>query len=369
MRLVKKLKGRKDYLGGLAEILSKLVSCDSQNPPGDYGVITEYISQYLAANTDMRVYIQDLSIDRKNIIAVKGEPKILIAAHLDSVPAAGVWEGSPFKLREDAGKYYGLGVADVKGAIASLLYALSGASPKNFMLLLNVDEESGSNDGVKFFLSSEFRRGIELAIVSEPTQMNIVRRHNGICNFDVSIYGKQSHSCAPEEGINAIEKAGEAINKLIEYKRGLRKEECSRLMPSLNIALINGGIKYNIVPDFCQIKVSRRFTQEEDINKVKDEIKGVLCMEGANLEFKYMVNAFVSNILDEDYAMLQECGGGRERDSVLFWSEAVLFEQSGIKAVLIGPGDIKDAHKANESISKEELIKAVNFYRNLFEKL
>lgn len=366
---MKKLENRKNYLEGLIDILSNLVSCDSQNPPGDYKDITEYIYQYLAKNTDMKVYLQDLTIEKKNIIAIKGEPKILIAAHLDTVPVAGGWEGNSFKLREDSEKYYGLGVSDVKGAIASVLYALSCAPPKNFMLLLNVDEESGDNDGVKIFLSSEFRKGIELVIVSEPTQMNIIRRHNGICNFEVNIYGRQAHSCLFGEGINAIERAGEVIYKLVKYKRGLRKKECAGLMPSLNIALINGGIKYNMVPDFCRIKVSRRFTPEEDVDEVKDEIKAVLCMERAYLEFKYIANAFVSTILDEDYAMMQVCGGRNERDFVLFWSEAALFEQSGIKAVLIGPGDIKDAHKANEWINKEELIKAVNFYKKLFEKI
>jgi acetylornithine deacetylase len=350
------------------EILRNLISLDSQNPPGNYESIISYIYRYLTENTASKVVMQNVSDIKGNIIAVRGKPRWMIAAHLDTVPAGSSWKQSPFELYDDGQNYYGLGAADVKGAIAVILYTLSCVKAKDFAILFNVDEESGNNEGIRVFLKSRIKEDIRFAVVTEPTAMNIIRRHNGICNFEIGVYARQVHSSIARDGDNAIEKATVILNKLLEYKQVLLAREDNGLFPTLNIAMINGGLKYNMTPHYCQIKVSRRYTPGESIKDVKEEIERLLNMIGCSIHYSYVAESFESHASEESIFRLVEYGAREENNAVMFWSEAALVDSAGIPAVVIGPGDIAQAHTPNEYISKIELEKTFDFYRNLFER-
>ncbi len=353
----------------LFKILSDLINIDSQNPPGNSSVIAEYIYDYLICNTNAEVYKQNISKDKINIIAKFGKARFVLIAHLDTVPASNDWSVNPFCLKEDMENYYGLGIVDVKGAISIILYVLSYIQPNDFLLLFNADEESGNNEGIRYFLNNIRRWDeIELAIVTEPTLLNVITKHNGICNLEIAVHGKQVHSCVSESGINAIERATIVLNRLIDYKNNLKLRSEKGLKPSLNIAKVEGGIKCNLVPDKCCIKVSRRYTPDEDINLVKRGIIELFKEDWINIVFKYETSSFRSSASESLIKKLYEYGCFNDTDTALFWSEAALLNEAGISAVVIGPGNILQAHTSNEFIKKDQLNLAVNFYENLFNK-
>lgn len=352
----------------LAKIFKDVVAISSENPPGDCAEIAKYVAGFLSRNTKAKVGVNNINGGKFNVIALFGNPKVFINAHLDTVPASGGWKMSPHKLKEDKRNFFGLGASDVKGAVAAILFALQSYQPKNLLLFFNTDEEHGGNDVVKAFLKSKYRHGLKYGIATEPTNLNVIMLHNGICNFEVSFPGKSAHASTPEKGINAIELCADFIRGLKKYQNGLRKRKYYELKPSLNAGVIWGGTKPNMVPDRCTLRVGRRFLPSESRQSVIREISKLA--KGAEVKLTYYAPPL--NIEMEDtplVGMLQHCTARCDTAIANFWSEAALFAQAGLPTVVFGPGNIAQAHAPNEFIDKIELEKASQIYKRLFLRL
>lgn len=355
-----------DYLN----ILRNLVALSSENPAGDCVKIAKFVADYFKHYTKAKVYIQKITNGNINVIAKIGDPKFFINAHLDTIPATNGWQISPYKLNKCGTKLYGLGTTDVKGAIAATLFALKSSQPKNLLFLLNSDEEHGDNLGVKTFLKSRYAQNLKSGIVTEPTNLNVVTYHSGICNFEINFSGKSCHSAYPDKGINAIELAADFIQNLGQYKKIVSKYSFKGLRPTLNIAVIKGGVKSNIVPDNCLLKINYRQPPNFRIERMLKKIKYLAKGKNASIKITYETPPLniksKNNIL---ITLLKSFGAKDNMPAVNFWSEAALFSKAGIPAVVFGPGDIAQAHSANEFINRTELEKAVEIYKRLFTKL
>jgi acetylornithine deacetylase/succinyl-diaminopimelate desuccinylase family protein len=223
---------------------------------------------------------------RYNIVAEKrwgkGGRRLIFNGHLDVVPAGDAlrWKYPPFQGKLVKGRIYGRGASDMKGGIASFIHAISMIDRSkipldlgSLILHLVSDEESHGHQGMGFLAQRGMIRA-DAAIAGEPTNLDLVIAQKGALWFRVSTFGKSAHGSRPEQGINAIEKMMNLIDRMNSIP--LVKEHPLLGKPTINIGKIQGGTKINIVPDRCEIEVDRRLLPDEKKEGVLKEIRAAI---------------------------------------------------------------------------------------------
>ncbi|MFH1849410.1 MAG: M20/M25/M40 family metallo-hydrolase [archaeon] len=298
------------------ELLSDLL-IDSYS--GNYEAIIRVIAGFLRKNTDAYIEIQG-RLDKGNILAKFGDPKLVINCHMDTVAPGDGWTLDPVGLTLRAGRAYGLGTADTKGNIYALLMAAASCVPKDVMLLFSYDEEAGITTGVSDFLEPSYAAGIKKAIICEPTRLQYVSRHKGYSAYEIKISGCSAHSSLAKK--NVIVEAAKLIEKF--QKAGF------------NVGTILGGTAANTVPSACTFTVSYR-----SYGPARDMV------------YDLAGNKAKVSCLTEKPPLISSTGP--EAD---FWTEAALFQKKGISAQVFGAGDIDQAHAPDEYVEVSELKKA-----------
>lgn len=326
------------------ELLRQLIAAESHT--GNYEAMIACITTYLAAHTSAKIIRQDVAPRRANIIAVFGKPKLVINAHMDTVPPVGAWQTNPLQLSSKKDKWYGLGTTDTKGSLYAVLTAASQAKPKDLMLLFSVDEEQADTlTGVGHFLASTYKKGLTYALVCEPTELAFVNRHQGYCSFKISTKAKPAHSSEKNKE-NAITKAA-AIVLALQYA-------------SFNIGMIKGGKRVNIVADNCEVQVS--FRSYDLPQSVKKKIEGIV--HGIDNSAEVAPLFLASPLLGKEaFPFLKE-----NMHKVSFWTEAALFAEAGIPAIVFGAGSIKQAHTQDEFVEKKQLKGAVKKFTEIMRR-
>jgi acetylornithine deacetylase/succinyl-diaminopimelate desuccinylase family protein len=365
----------------LPELLAELVRRPSQNPMGlplsgpGFGeaAVTDFL-EALFREWNLRYLRQPVLPGRENIIAFcpgrEGAPVFLWEAHQDTVPAGDMVEA--FRPRIENGRLYGRGACDVKGALAAMLAALGRlmAEPKErrygIVLACVVDEEytfRGVRELVKLPLE------VHGAIVAEPTRLQIIVAHKGIVRWRIHTQGRSCHSSQPELGVNAIYRmAGvvQAVEQYAEWLRSYRRDP--RLGPAtLSVGRIEGGISANIVPERCTIDLDRRVLPGEELDQVPKELADFLGRtigpNGWHQEEPWMAlpplspegkEALVARLREAVY----EVRGRADIGTVAYGTDASTLQAAGIPCVVFGPGDIAQAHTAEEWIALDELEQA-----------
>lgn len=307
----------------LEKLLRPLIEVDTSNPPGrNYTRIVKIIEQQLAPtgcevqlveapeNRVKELYkeVESVSGSRINLIASlrRGKGKtIILNGHTDVVPANGIWMYPPFKLSKKGRKWYGRGVADMKGALATLILVFKELADnpnwKGTIILTAVaDEEIGGYTGTAYLHDSGLVKG-DYCIVGDGDATHITNAANGCLRFRVTLKGKSVHASRNWLGVNAINKAAKLITRLEEYNDSLHNKKSKvlvnpdfgvdRITPSLTVGLIKGGTKVNIVPDKCVVNIDRRTIPEEN--------KGE-----AIIEFEEILKEFKRKDEDFDYNLL-----------------------------------------------------------------
>ncbi|MCJ7445602.1 MAG: M20/M25/M40 family metallo-hydrolase, partial [Methanotrichaceae archaeon] len=304
----------------LLDVLENLVGFRTVTPPGGfYNEIIDYllpIFKGLGFKTDKIIMPQEiflarctdnrLSGDRVNFRAtldVGAKKTLVLYTHLDVVPAGDGWSTDPFKLVSSNNRIYGRGVSDSKGAIASLIAALkaffSEKKPKfNLDILLTTDEEVVGYSGLCYLTDIGLVQG-DYMLCMDGFSDSLVIGSNGIITWEIAVFGKSAHSGSSFLGINAIEKSLLVMEALLALKKNVQSRKSSleassafdvlgikNLMPMLNITMINGGIKENIVPDKCTLRGDRRVIPEETMEDAMRELEDVLKPLDAQLELK-----------------------------------------------------------------------------------
>lgn len=213
---------------------------------------------------------------------------ILLNGHIDVVPAGNGWKYPPFSATIKNNLMFGRGTADMKGSIASIVFALESLQSLDsdlvgkVMFAVTVDEEIGGATGLSYLAREHLVKG-DCCLVADSSMESIKYASNGCLRFKIVTYGKAAHSSRPWMGVNAIEKMGKVINTLAKYTERLSNVwsripahpsfEVTSLRPTVSIGVISGGLKVNMVPDRCEMLVDRRLIPEED---VKQEAKKVI---------------------------------------------------------------------------------------------
>lgn len=351
-------------LGEIISILRQLVGFDTQNPPRnltDQSPIFEYLTTELA---DFDIQLTDHGNGCVNFYAKRGNPKILFNVHLDTVPAVKEWSSSPHELIEQDDRAIGLGSCDIKGAAACLI-ALAKEDQRDMALLFTTDEEGANGVCISKFISAGFCEGFEQAVVSEPTNCQAITEHCGFLSVGMNFSGVAGHS----SDINALRQSAThhlvtwAQNSLNYVNTNYQNNETARL----NLGLLNGGVKSNISADTAYCKWSARLAPGSDMQKFYSDIKACAPDE-SNIEWQTsftgppLPTADTSTDAALDFVNKNDLVIGQP---VGFWTEASLFSAAGLPAIVLGPGDIKQAHTADEFVLKEQLLKAYSIYKAL----
>jgi len=316
---------------------------------------------------------------------------VLLSGHTDCVPVDGqAWASDPFTLTERDGRLYGRGTADMKGFIACCLAALPDllAAPlaEPVHLGLSYDEEVGCL-GAPALVAGLHAAGLSprLGFVGEPTGMRMIRGHKSINVAHITLTGVAAHSSLTQRGVNAIEYGAE----IVRYWRGVADrwraegpfDEAYPLPhASASVNLIDGGNAVNTVPERCRIALEFRalpgMDDAAELAALEEFCRGVerrMRAENAAASVEVAVTAQTVGLdiaPDAEVVRLGESLGLEPLDDkVTYGTEAGVFTDGGIPCVVCGPGDIADAHRADESVELAQLAACEAFLRRLVEHL
>jgi len=379
------------------EHLQRLVAIPSVNPMGrdltgpEYfeGRMTDHLVAYFRGLGVPHERIE-VAPGRANVLARFESPgarrTVLLDAHQDTVPIDGMTI-EPFVPLVRDGRLYGRGSCDVKGGMASMLAAFTRlvrerpVAASNVVLSCTCDEEStslGVNDLTRLWTDPS-RAGTlltqrpDVAIVAEPTQLDIVVAHRGATRWKIKTAGRACHSSAPENGINAIYRMARVVAALEEYAARLPTIVPAHPLcgpATLSVGRIEGGISVNTVPDWCAVEIDRRVVPGEDGWRVMDDVMAWL---RGKLDFPveflppWIVGMSLPDhdngpLADELLERITELAGPRRKVGVPYGTHASRIAASGVPSVVFGPGDIAQAHTVDEWIEIEQLRLATEVY-------
>lgn len=264
----------------LVKLTQKVLSIDSQNPPGNEQVIGDFIVKDMKS-LGLDVKVVSYKKDRPNVIAtIKGSlPRakaaaeaLLLTPHTDVVPIGKGWKFDPLGKDIKDGKIYGRGASDDKGNLACAMEAMrslveDGYKPrKDIILAATADEETGSHLGIKPLLQKGVLRP-KLALVLDSVDFDTVIAQKGLFHSRIRVFGKKAHGATNWRGVNAIEQAAQIIRRLKKHEFKFKKHDLLN-HPTVNIGTIKGGDKVNMVADFCEFSIDIRFMPGMDPKKV-----------------------------------------------------------------------------------------------------
>ena len=332
---------------------------------------------------------QDM-LTKANIIARAGprnvEP-LMFSAHTDTVPVGteNHWDYEPFELTEDKrrGLLFGRGSVDMKGSIAAMICALAPLLPKadNFkrelILGLTFDEEVGLI-GAKHLVQSGLIKP-RYALVGEPTLMKPMRMHKGHIYLRAICHGASGHASDPKSGVNAIEIAGEVIERLRAFAGELavqRNEEYDPPYATLNLGVIRGGTKANVIAEECMIEFDIRPIEGQTSDLMIRDLAGRMQSIGehcgqplVSLKLIRCPTEPVTTDANSLIVTVAEQVTGVKARGVPYGTDASVLQLMGTDCLILGPGDIAQAHKPNEYVKTEQLEIAVNKFRQIAQRI
>jgi acetylornithine deacetylase len=309
---------------------------------------------------------------------------IVLSGHTDVVPVDGQqWDSDPFKPEVRDGQLYGRGTCDMKGFIGAALTLVPQMQQtrlaKPIHLALSFDEEVGCV-GAPLMLDDLMKRGIkpEGCIVGEPTSMRPIIAHKGINVYQCCVRGHAAHSSLTPKGLNAIEYAA----RLICYIRDMADEfrargpfdDCYDVpFTTAQTSTIQGGNAVNTVPAECRFAFEFRnlptLAPEPIFARVEQYARETLLPKmqrehaAAAIEFTKVAAAPGLDATEQAAItqLVRALTGQHEKRKVAYGTEAGLFSLAGIPSIVCGPGDIQQAHKANEFVALEQLAQCERF--------
>jgi len=353
----------------LVERLAELISFDTRNPDGDEWPLVQRLAVELrelgAASVD------EVEVgDHAYVYARFGgaSPRVLLNAHVDTVPANDGYTSPPHLLVRRGDRLYGLGTADIKGAIAAILEALAaGPVTRPVGVLFSGDEEHGGSC-IRAFLDTDAARGLERAIVCEPSNCRVGVRHRGIGAATVTLEGPGGHSSRVEEMVNPIAVLARAAVALDSMGAEYRSKGPPGFQGiNLNVAGLEGGIAFNVVPTRAMLTFSVRPAPGDSVEELLAEAERRVRAATSPHAIAWSVAVSSPALQARDVAGFEPLLGARMTEPVDlgYWTEASRFSERGIDAVVFGPGDVAQAHAADEFVEMAQLETARAAYAHV----
>jgi acetylornithine deacetylase len=355
-------------IDGVLKHLESLIAFDTQNPPRSMHAgspVFAWIRDVLGTGFDIE--LTDHGLGRISMLAVRGQPALLFNVHLDTVPVIGGSRFPALEMTLDNGRVYGRGACDIKGAAACLLEIAAGTDQPMAMLFTS-DEEGASGCCVNEFVQSDQCKAFKQIVVAEPTDCLAILSHRGYLSVKGEFSGVSGHSSEPRAlQDNALHKLSNWVAAAVG-KAGHMNTEGRR--PCFNVGEIHGGIKSNVIADQARLHWSARLSPGDSNEDFLDLMSGLDASGSATWQVPFsgppLPTAGRDTSRSEAFIETLDLDAGPDVD---FWTEASLFARAGIPAIVLGPGNIAQAHVLDEWVSLEQLQLALNIYTNLVIKL
>ena len=305
----------------------------------------------------------------------------MLAGHTDTVPYdEGRWTYEPFKLTSANGRLYGLGISDMKAFLALAIEAATCFSVGQFreplILVATADEESTMN-GARALLAAQ-RPQARYAVIGEPTGLRPIRMHKGILMESIHVRGRAGHSSNPKLGKSALEGMAYVLSALLDWREELQSEHVSPLFdvpfPTLNPGYIQGGDNPNRICSDCELHIDLRPLPGMDIELLRQtmhrRLLAALQDSGLELSCHPLLEGCPAMETPADSAIVRSTEEltGKAAGSAAFATEGPYFNQMGIQTVILGPGDIDQAHQPDEYLDAGRITPTIELLRKLIHK-
>ncbi len=371
------------------ELLARLVAFDTTSHKTNIPLI-DFVEKYLATHgiESHRVPTADgLKASLFATIGPRNAGGVALSGHTDVVPVAGQsWDTDPFTLVERDGKLYGRGTCDMKGYLACALAMVPDFKARKlkvpFHIAFSYDEEVGCT-GVRPMIA-ELGKALPLprmVFVGEPSKMAVVDAHKGPARWRVELTGRAAHSSMPHYGVNAVAYAGRLLAELLrmeeELKASTRNPRFDPPWTTMQVTQIEGGTASNVVPVPCWFGWETRalpgfdpMTLDRRLRAFAEEtclpeMRRVAPEADIKITVTNRVPAYAADTKSGIVPLTLKLAGQNETLAVSYCTEAGLFQDGGAPAIICGPGDIAQAHTANEFLRVEELDKCLAFLDRL----
>lgn len=376
-------------------ILDTLVAFPTVSHESNLALV-DWVEDYLAGFGVAAHRVYDATGTKASLYASIGPDVaggVVLSGHTDVVPVEGqAWDTDPFTVVEKAGRLYGRGTCDMKGfdalALAVVPYALSRDLARPLQIALSYDEEIGCL-GAPPMIADMGRHlaPAATAIIGEPTGMQVVTGQKGSFGWRIHVRGHEVHSSLMHEGVNAILEAAKLLTWVNDMNTTLRAQTPTALaapfMPpfsTVHTGTIRGGTAHNITARDCHFGIDLRLVPGEDpevyvaaltarIAEVEAQMKAVHPDAHITMTPQFSVPALAPETDGAAEALMRRVTGDNGTHVVSYGTEAGQFQQGGYSAVICGPGDIAQAHQANEYIEVAQFSRGERVLRAVVDTL
>ena len=372
------------------EMIERLIAIPTVSSDSNLGLI-EFVRDYLAGHGVKSRLTYNDDKRKANLFATIGPDQaggVVLSGHTDVVPVAGQpWDSDPFTLIQRGDKLYGRGTCDMKSFIAIALAMVptfkQAGLRRPIHLAFSYDEEVGCLGAPRMLDDIAVNLPLPaMAIIGEPTSMQLANRHKGDIVFKTIFTGRDSHSSAPHRGLNAIFSANEFISFLAQMavqfrEQGPLDDSFDPPYTTVNVGQISGGTAFNIIARRCELVWEFRPLPGVDPNQVIAKAQAFLndtllprmrqSAPEAAIETTQLCNVLplIPETDSPAEALIRALTGINSAIGVAFGTEGGQFQRAGIPAVIFGPGSIQQAHKPNEFIEIAQVEACIAFMHKL----
>jgi acetylornithine deacetylase len=373
----------------LLDMIAALIatpSISSVNPDFDQGNrgVIELLAGWLSA-LGFRAEILPIADqpEKANLIATLGAGSggLVLAGHTDTVPFdQGRWNHDPFRLTCADGRLYGLGTSDMKAFLALAVEAASGFNAsqlKQPLIIVATADEESSMSGAKALVEAR-RPQARYAVIGEPTGMRPVRMHKGILMEAIHLRGQSGHSSDPALGNSALEGMHRVLGELLRWRAELQAENRNPLFsvpyPTLNLGHIHGGDNPNRICADCELHIDLRPMPGMDLQALREtmqtRLQAVVRDTGLELSCRPLFDGTpaMETPASSEIVSVTEALTGHQAGAVAFGTEGPYFTQMGINTVVLGPGDIEQAHQPDEYLAEARIAPTLELLRKLIQR-
>ena len=369
----------------VTDLLQQLVRIPSVNPDGDPGTdqcgeekLALWLGEFLDAE-GFTVTMEEVKPGRPNLIArgpgpqTDNRPRILLGPHLDTVGIGGMTI-EPFGGDISGGKLWGRGASDTKGPMAAMIWGLLRNREHLADLPVAVDfvafmSEESDQFGSKHF-AREHAGNYEFAIAGEPTELELVHTTKGSLWAVLEATGVSGHSSQPESGENAIMKMVDALMSLEEKLNPLLSEFTHPVLgpATLNVGIINGGTRANIIPDRATAQIDIRYPPSLSGKCPATELlEEFIARNGLPISLSVSADNPPMEV-DADHPWLRRILAVHPHSKLVgapWFSDAAHLNDGGLPAICLGPGSIRQAHTRDEFIRITDLEAGADYFTEL----
>ncbi len=352
-------------------IAQNSISCTTASEDHSNSGVIDYLASWFQ-EAGFSCEIQPVAPGKANLIATAlghsdGTKGLILSGHTDTVPCdPELWASNPFELTLRNDRLYGLGTADMKSFFALILEALREFDISQFkapLIIIATCDEETSMAGARAHTQLAKSPG-RFALIGEPTGLRPARLHKGVMLERVIVQGESGHSSDPSLGHNALEAMHSVMGQLLEFRDSLkliRQPLFPVPYPTLNLGCIHGGDNPNRICGSCELQFDLRPLPGMDMTELRAQIQHRLHPIAEQHEVTVVYEPVTAGIppaetpADSPFVRTLEKLSGHSAEAVSFGTEAPFFRSAGLDTVILGAGNIEQAHQPDEYLGLERI--------------